>query len=330
MAAALGYPQEPHTQRTHVQRAPSRLQRCRSRPVGHRLQRLPGGRPRRGGPGCRRALDLAVLHRPLLLHVRGRRGRSRTRTGSVSTPSSCSASSTEEGSADSGSRGCSPSIRTVRTPVTTTMTSGHGWAYLAGEQAGKSVLGISFSGGASGRPPSAWVPIRRCPGRAVPESPVPVRGVRRQLHRRCPDGRPGQVRRRSAASEAAPGPGEPGGGYLHRNLSYPPPACRSPVVGGEFRLRPTLTLPLVIGSYLAGRVVGLVYGTTIPGSERPMRGWPTAAPGRRCRRLSLHGGDRARRRAAALRQESVHCHIGEQGSGAGRPPWRRAQVSSRS
>ena len=29
MAAALGYPQEPHTQRTHVQRAPSRLQRCR-------------------------------------------------------------------------------------------------------------------------------------------------------------------------------------------------------------------------------------------------------------------------------------------------------------
>ena len=248
----------------------------------------------------------------------------------MSTPSSCSASSTEEGSADSGSRGCSPSIRTVRTPVTTTMTSGHGWAYLAGEQAGKSVLGISFSGGASGRPPSAWVPIRRCPGRAVPESPVPVRGVRRQLHRRCPDGRPGQVRRRSAASEAAWA-----GGARRSETSTGTsviwlPACRSPVVGGEFRLRPVEPLPLVIGSYLAGRVVGLVYGTAIPARNARCAAGRQQRLGRRCRRLSLHGGDRARRRAAALRQESVHCHPGNSGSGAGRPPWRRVQVSSRS
>lgn len=74
-------------------------------------------------------------------------GRWRTRTRSVCTRSSCSGSSTGEGSAASGTRGGSRCTRTARTQGSSTVTDSGRWAYLDGGHEGRSVLGISFSGG---------------------------------------------------------------------------------------------------------------------------------------------------------------------------------------
>jgi hypothetical protein len=153
------------------------------------------------------------------------------------------------------------------------MTSGHRWAYLAGGQAGKSVLGISFSGGG----------IRSAAFCLGAYQALSRQGLfQRARYLSAVSGgsyiagaltvAQGKSDAEALRGEAAPwSRGSPEEWYLRRNLSYLAPGLSGRlwlVVNFVYGLLLNL-LPLVIGSYLAGRVVGLVYGTTIPGIGTP-------------------------------------------------------------
>ena len=147
------------------------------------------------------------------------------------------------------------------------MTSGGRWAYLDGGNAGRSVLGISFSGGG----------IRSAAFCLGAYQALSRQGLfQRARYLSAVSGgsyiagaltaAQGKSDAEALRGEAAPwSRGSPEEWYLRTHLSYLAPGLAGRlwlVVNFVYGLLLNL-LPLVVGSYLAGRVVGLLYGATI-------------------------------------------------------------------
>ncbi|HYX97557.1 MAG TPA: hypothetical protein VE823_21065 [Geodermatophilus sp.] len=153
------------------------------------------------------------------------------------------------------------------------MTSSGRWAYLDGGHEGRSVLGISFSGGG----------IRSAAFCLGAYQALSQQGLfQRARYLSAVSGgsyiagaltvAQGKSDAEALRGEAAPwSRGSPEEWYLRTHLSYLAPGLAGRlwlVVNFVYGLLLNL-LPLVVGSCLAGRVTGLVYGATIPGIGRP-------------------------------------------------------------
>ncbi len=153
------------------------------------------------------------------------------------------------------------------------MTSSGRWAYLDGGHGGRSVLGISFSGGG----------IRSAAFCLGAYQALSRQGLfQRARYLSAVSGgsyiagaltvAQGKSDAEALRGEAAPwSRGSPEEWYLRTHLSYLAPGLAGRlwlVVNSVYGLLLNL-LPLVVGSCLAGRVTGLVYGATIPGIGRP-------------------------------------------------------------
>jgi hypothetical protein len=153
------------------------------------------------------------------------------------------------------------------------VTSSGRWAYLNGRHEGRSVLGISFSGGG----------IRSAAFCLGAYQALSRQGLfQRARYLSAVSGgsyiagaltvAQGKSDAEALRGEAAPwSRGSPEEWYLRTHLSYLAPGLAGRlwlVVNFVYGLLLNL-LPLVVGSCLAGRVTGLVYGATIPGIGRP-------------------------------------------------------------